>query len=194
MYIHGTDMLNAVWRATAAQTGAVEIRHLNFMINRMTLHNLQLELELGGQHPAVTEVLPPVATLSFEAAGAPWHGTLVEEPGEPVGRYPYDEESIVARCRVNPEDRSIVLPGEPLFTPIEMVVSMTKALHQALFPNASGRWVFCRWESEYWPLAAPLADLSVMLTQALGTRLTKSAVVFSGERVGWVYFSAKDGL
>lgn len=188
-------MLDAVWRAIVAQTGAVEIRHLNFMINRMTLHNLHLELEPGGQHPAVTEVLPPVATLLFEAAGAPWHGTLVEEPGEPACRYPYDEESIVARCRVNPGERSIVLEGEPVLTPIEVIVSMTKALHQALFPSVSGRWVFCRWESEYWPLAAaPLANLSVMLTQALGTRLTKSAVVFSGERVGWVYFSAKEGL
>lgn len=187
-------MLNAVWAAVARQTGAAEIERLNFMINRMTPRNLHLELEPGDPRPAVADVQPPVATLSFEAAGAPWHGTLVEVPGEPACRHPYDEESLIAQCRVNPDERSILLGAEPAFTPIEVIVAMTKALHHALFPNAPGKWVFCRWESEQWPLAGPLAGVSVTLIQALGTRLTKSAVVSGGERVGWVYFSAKEGL
>ncbi|MEW6521159.1 MAG: hypothetical protein AB1461_17290 [Thermodesulfobacteriota bacterium] len=160
----------------------------------MTHRNLHLELQDGAQPPAPSGVLPPVATLSFEAAGASWHGTLVEEPDEPTCRHPYDEESIVAQCRVNQSERSIVLTGEQPFTPIEVIVSMTKALHQSLFPNASGRWVFCRWESDHWPPASPLANVSVMLTHALGTRLTKSTVVVCGEQIGLVYFSAKEGL
>lgn len=188
-YIQGGDMLNAATRAVMRQAGATEIRHLNFMINRMTSHNLSAELEQGEPHAAAAQ--PPVATLSFEANDQSWHGTLVEEPGEPACRYPYDEESIIALCRIDHSERSISLEGETGFTPIEVVVAMTKALHQALYPDAPGKWVFCRWESEHWPITIPASGFSVMLSKTLGSRLTKSAVDVGGERIGWMYFSAR---
>lgn len=188
-YVHGTDMLNVVCAAVVRQTGATGIRHLNFMINRMTSHNLSVELEQGEPHRAAAQ--PPVATLSFEANDQSWHGALVEEPGEPVCRNPYDEESIIALCRIDQSGRSIYLEGETVFTPIEVVVAMTKALHQALYPEAPGKWVFCRWESEHWPITIPAGGFSVMLSKTVGSRLTKSAVVVGGERIGWVYFSAR---
>ncbi len=188
-YIQGGDMLNAAATAVIRHTGTAEIHHLNFMINRMTSHNLSVELEQGGTRAAVAQ--PPVATLSFEAAGALWQGTLVEESGEPGCRHPYDEDSIIAKCRIDQGARAISLEGDTVFSPIEVIVAMTKALHHALYPEAPGKWVFCRWESERWPLAAPTHGLSVILSKTLGLRLTKSAVVYGDNRVGWVYFSAK---
>jgi hypothetical protein len=191
MYVHGTDMLRVVSAAVIRQTTAAEIRQLNFMINRMTSRNLSVELEQG-ETPPVT-VLPPLATLSFEVAGVRWHGALVEESGEPACRYPYDEDSIIALCRIDQPGRSISLEGETVFTPIEVIVAMTKALHQALYPQAPGKWVFCRWESEHWPVAASTRGLSVTLSKTLGFRLTKSAVICGEERIGWIYFSARVG-
>ncbi|OGX06025.1 MAG: hypothetical protein A3G87_08425 [Omnitrophica bacterium RIFCSPLOWO2_12_FULL_50_11] len=182
-------MLNAVCAAAMRQTGSDGISRLNFMINRMTPHNLSVDLEQGETRAAAAQ--PPVATLSFEANDQSWHGTLAEESGEPVCRYPYDEESIIALCRIDQSGRSISLEGETDFTPIEVVVAMTKALHQALYPDAPGKWVFCRWESEHWPITIPASGLSVMLSKTLGSRLTKSAVAVGGERIGWVYFSAR---
>lgn len=188
-YVHGTDMLNVVYASVVRQTGATGICRLNFMINRMTSHNLSVELEQGEPHAVAAQ--PPVATLSFQVNEQSWHGTLVEEPDEPSCRYPYDEESIIEKCRVDQSGRSISLEGETDFTPIEVVVAMTKALHQALYPDAPGKWVFCRWESEHWPITIPASGFSVMLSKTLGSRLTKSAVVAGEERVGWIYFSAR---
>jgi hypothetical protein len=188
-YIQGGDMLNAAATAVIRHTGTAEIHHLNFMINRMTSHNLSVELVAGESRAAADQ--PPVATLSFEAAGSLWQATLVEEPDEPACRHPYDEDSIIAKCRIDQNGRVISLEGETIFTPIEVIVAMTKALHHALYPEAPGKWVFCRWESEHWPAAAASRGLSVILSKTLGSRLTKSAVICGEERVGWVYFSAK---
>lgn len=190
-YIQGGDMLNATAAAAAKACDATTLQQLDFMINRMTPHRLALLLERGDVLPASPE--PPVATLSFLAGGDPWRGVLVEQAGEPDCRYPYDEDAIIGLCRLEPETRSITLTREAGHTPIEVIVAMTKALHLALFPDAPGKWVFCRWESERWPLDLPPQGYSVVLNKTLGSRLTRSAVMVGDRRVGWIYFSAKAG-
>ena len=188
-YIHGTDMLNAAVATAAHQINTVKLKQFNFIIHHMTSHNLSFLLSQGKQ-PMVDDKMP-VATLSFEANDLHWQGILVEEPGEPNCRYPYDEESIIKLCCTNQIERSIHLESAPAFTPIEVIVAMTKALHQTLYPDTPGQWVFCRWESECWPITSLLNGLSIVLSKTLGSRLTKSAVVSNGNRIGWVYFSSK---
>lgn len=188
-YIQGGDMLNATAAAAIQACGATSLQQLDFMINRMSSHRLGMLLDRGNGLPATPE--PPVATLSFHADGGQWRGVLVEEAGEPDCRHPYDEEAIIALCRLEPEARSIALSGRADHTPIEVIVAMTKALHLALFPDAPGKWVFCRWESECWPLPTLEGAATVTLTKTLGSRLTKSTVMLGADVVGSIYFSAK---
>ncbi len=190
-YIQGGDMLNVTAAAATQASGANTLQQLDFMINRMSSHRLGLVLDRGDELPATPE--PPVATLSFQADGRQWRGMLVEETGEPDCRHPYDEEAIIALCKLEPEKRSITLTASAGHTPIEVIVAMTKALHLALFPEAPGKWVFCRWESECWPLELPPDGYSVVLNKTLGSRLTRSGVMAGERRVGWIYFSAKAG-
>ena len=188
-YIQGPDMLNAAIATTSHQINITKFKQFNFIIHRMTSHNLSLRL-VQGKQPLVDDQMP-VATLSFEARDLYWQATLIEEPGEPPCRFPYDEDSIIALCSTNHIERSIRLESAPAFTPIEVIVAMTKALHQTLYPDAPGKWVFCRWESQCWPITSTLNGLTIILSKTLGSRLTKSAVVSNGERIGWVYFSSK---
>lgn len=188
-YIQGPDMLNAAVAAVAHQIGAIELTQFNFIINSTTSRSLCLMV--GQEKQRVLADQMPVATLSFKANGLSWQGVLVEESGEPTCRHSYDEESIVALCRISQAEGCITLEGELMFTPIEVIVAMTKALHQALYPEAPGKWLFCRWESECWPIIISLSGISIVLGTTLGSRLTKSAVMLDGERIGWVYFSAK---
>ena len=188
-YIHGTDMLNAAAQCVLRHLGIAQIEQVNFMINRMTAHKMSIKLvKEGGAEAAATT---PVATLTFEADGASWLARLEEEEGQPDCRYPYDEESIVACCRVDADAGSIRHEGRSAHTPIEVIVAMTKALHLARFPDSPGKWVFCRWEGEHWPLPMLEGAATVTLTKSLGSRLTKSTVMLGNGVIGSIYFSAK---
>jgi len=187
-YMHGTDMVNQAYSAVMETLAVAQVDAFRFVIHRMTGSRLALELRKG---EGVSVAVAPVATMTFKAKGRPCLGVIVEDEGRPDCRYPYDEDSIVKACVLDREARNIVLQEESPFTPIETVVAMTKFLHLAVFPDAPGKWVFCRWESEHWPLSQKQAGLSVSLGQTLGTRLTRSEVCLDGEVLGQVFFSAK---
>jgi len=69
---------------------------------------------------------------------------------------------------------------------------MTKALHLALLEKPEKtQWVFCRWHCTHWPLAQNLNGISIILKQALGSRLTRSWVTLHGNQIGQIDFSAK---
>lgn len=189
-YVHGTDMLNTI-TDVLSQRLPMPMKNMDIQIHRMTSSNLTLDLTQD--RTAIAPTPENVATLSLTAGDVLWYGRLRERDARPVGRYPYDEDSLAAVCEFAASDTgrpSIVLRSPAPFTPIETFVAMTKALHLRALPDASGKWVFCRWVSARWPLALPAEDITVTLTQALGVRLTQSKISVGGELAGTVYFSA----
>lgn len=181
-------MLNATCVSVLREIRVQELQQLNFIINRMTHHDLSMVIVQGEDKPSASE--PPIATMSFRAEGSAWVVALHEQLSTPTCRLPYDEDAIVAMCRVDQHARAISLEAEPSFSAIEVIVAMTKALHQSLYPDAPGKWVFCRWESEAWPLNGVGSGLVVKLSKTLGSRLTKSEVLVGEECIGCIYFSA----
>lgn len=185
-YLHGTDMLNAALRELVPAGAPQRVENLVFVINRLTGRNLDLVRD-EAQPPG----LAPVASLRFESGGARQRAILVERPEPPRGRYAYDEDSLRARCRIDPAARAIALEAGSPFTPIETIVAMTKALHLALFPGKT-HWLFGRLEAPCWPPPRFGEGATVALAQSVGTRLTKSRVSLGQETLAWVYFALKE--
>lgn len=180
-------MLNAAMRELMQAGAAREVANLVFVINRMTGRDLDLILD-EEQPPDGS----PVASVRFETGGARQRAALVERAEEPRGRYPYDEDSLRACCRIDIAKRSIVLEGSPSFTPVETMVAMTKALHLALFADRAAQWLFGRLEAPRWPPASFHEGVTITLAQAVGTRLTKSRVSLGRETLAWIYFALKE--
>ena len=114
-------------------------------------------------------------------------GWLVES-GRPVEcRLPFDEARIALQCVFS--DRTVEVTGELGFLPIEVVVAMTKQLHQRKLPSPAGRWIFTRIDLRRLLRQSDAAALSVTLEENLHNRLTRSSIVAGGEAIGSIYFS-----
>ncbi len=186
-YIHGTDMVNSVMRELMQIRAVSDISNLVFIINRMTARNL--DLVVHEEEP--TEGLP-VASLTFETRGAKQRAVLVERVEEPRGRDEYDEDALCTHCRIDVNNRIIVMERNSTFSPIETMVAMTKALHLAVFPGNSGQWLFGRLEAPSWPPGCLSEGFTISLGQTLGTRLTKSRASLGAETLAWIYFAMKE--
>lgn len=100
-------------------------------------------------------------------------------------RVEYDEEKVISSCICNQE--SIVLIKESPFTFIETVVSMNKYMHQQLFPEAVGKWIFTRIDLDSNCTARD--KLELRFKHNMNYRLTKSDVLVDGVKIGDIYFS-----
>lgn len=187
-YVHGTDMLNQCTALLREKLGA-DLVQLDFVIHRMTDRNLRLSLYPAESAPDFDKL--EIAGLKFSVADKYWDARLSDADDSPDCRNPYDEDVVVKLCSLDAVGRQIILQQEAPYSEIETLVAMTKALHQKIFTDLDGSWVFCRWRSPRWPFADSLKGASIQLTQALGTRLTRSEVSIDGEVLGHIYFSAK---
>jgi len=188
-YIQGPDILNQVMGVINGRHDG-DLANIKFLIHQMVNGNLTLELTSEDNlNPDPDEV----AVIRLQANGKPLLGRIKRGRGQPLERVPYDELLVTEQCVIDREKRSITLERDSSgFTPIEILVSMNKALHLAVLEKAKdASWVFCRWEGPEWPLPASLAGVCVSIEQTLGTRLTRSTVKLGGKGIGSIYFSAK---
>lgn len=100
-------------------------------------------------------------------------------------RCDFDEERIVSLCRMQGE--TIRLTGPSPFTFIETVVSMNKHLHQTLFPEVSGKWIFTRVDLDSG--CEEREKLELRFKHNMHYRLTKSDIWVDGQKIGDLFFS-----
>ena len=187
-YIQGPDIFNACLNLLAQQ-GFAEVNTVDFALHQITETNLIATIH----DTPVLELGPVLGSLkcrtSFDSI---YCITLLPNTTKPEVRIPYDESWVATHCDIDLEQRRITLNQDPaLYTCIETLVSMTKALHLGLFPGVNRQWIFCRWVSASWPLNARLPNLYLQLKQCLGTRLTRTEVIYQNRHVGDIYFSTR---
>lgn len=116
------------------------------------------------------------------------HGWLVETDDEITERTPFPESQITKHCRLAGARLAEMVSGTP-FQPIEILVAITKHLHQHEFPDASGKWVFTRLDLDRLLSHDDCGQMGVQIQKSIGTRLTQSAVLSGGRVIGKIYFS-----
>lgn len=83
-------------------------------------------------------------------------------------------------------DKNIVQYNPQHEDRIELLVSLCKKMHQECIDNTK-KWVFSRYEGAY-PIR--ITDkVELRITKQVGTRLTNSDVLASGQKIGEIYFS-----
>lgn len=114
-----------------------------------------------------------------------WLALEVCADGKQGGRCEYDEASIIALCTV--AGKAIELNGTSPYSFIETLVSMNKYLHQRLFPEAEGKWIFTRVDLN---IGSDQHDrLQLRFKHNMNFRLTKSEILVNGQSLGDLYFS-----
>jgi hypothetical protein len=186
-YLHGTDVYDAAMAALGEcfPGAGGRVRYSFHAIARTAL-----ELRCGKAGAIGKRPEGCAAELHLGEGDGAVSGWIVENGRTVEGRAPYDEDAIGAACAL--EGSRIVLREPTGHRPIESAIAMTKRLHYALFPPASGKWMFTRLD-----IARPLAPgdgagMAVIHKNRLGARLSRCELVAGGAPLGSIYFSLVD--
>lgn len=181
-YIHGTDMFN-VMSASYPNFGMSNIR--------FTVHDFirtpSCRLYMADSKEALNKVEDIRARCQFDIEGATkWLGLTQSGVDTTTGgRYTYEEERLTSLCKIEAE--SVALTQLSPFTFIESVVAMNKFMHEDMFPEAIGKWIFTR--IDLIKFCDERENLSLQFKHNMNFRLTKTDVLVDGVKVGDIYFS-----
>lgn len=181
-YVHGTDMFSLM--LTGYPTSVLS--NIRFTVHGI-VHTPICKLYLADNKELLNDVADIRARCQFETNSVTHWLALMQGVGDAVSgrRYEYDEDRIIKLC--NMTDEGIVLLQQSPFTFIESVVSMNKHMHQQLFPDVTGKWLFTRIDLEAG--CDEREKLSLRFRHNMNYRLTKSDILVNGEKVGDIYFS-----
>ena len=180
-YLHGTDMFTSVLSRLQTVTGD-KVTDIDFSFHRIVRGAVDLVLSDDSKD------LDPVAVCQYAVAGTKQRAYVVETEEPVLGRYEYPEQEIVDATTIDVERRVCELEGDLPYADIEIWVAMTKALHQDVFADLKGKWLFVRGRfSVYEPKGSGPRELSIKAN--FNNKLTRSEAVRGGQKVGEIYFS-----
>jgi len=183
-YLQGGDLCQAIMQA-AGTLSLGEIIRFQLAFHRFIARQPDL-VWLDPQDPASRAKDAPTEFTISGTRGV-LRGQLAESGRAVDCRVPFDEDGIVRSCDI--AGNVVSIRGETGYLPTEVLVSMTKHLHNSLLPAQVGRWIFTRLDVTRLFAAEDAAGMSVELGENLHGRLTKSAIRVGGQVLGHIYFS-----
>jgi hypothetical protein len=184
-YLQGPDIYNAVTRIVSGENPRIVFNKIKMAFHKIA-HN-QCKLTYGNY--LMLDQMPKDINVdvNFIAPSSHLVGWLVETDEPVIERVPYPEEDIVKKTSI--DGKRITIEGEVQFTPIEILVAMTKQLHKTLYPIKAGRWIFTRIELNRLLTISDAAKFKVEIEKNLNNRLTKGSIHSGEEMLGHIYFS-----
>lgn len=181
-YIHGTDMFNTMISAYPESI----VNNIRFSVHDF-VRNPICQLYLVDDKEVLNNIPNIRARCQYDVGGITHWLALTQDSDDAVSgdRYEYDEDKIITLCRM--EENGIILTRQSPFTFIESVVAMNKHMHQQLFPDALGKWIFTRIDLMHG--CDERENITLQLKHNMSYRLTKSDILVNGAKVGDIYFS-----
>ncbi len=183
-YLHGTDIYQALVQVAREQLGQESLR-LKISIHRF--FKMEPDIHWFEHGPSTAKPQNAVADFSIFSDRQRAVGWLVESARRVDCRVPYDEERIARYCDLI--DKTILVREDSGCLPIEVLVSMTKQLHNDLLKPPTGRWIFTKLHLHRLLEPADASVLRITLEENLYGRLTRSALTAGREAIGAIYFS-----
>lgn len=180
-YVHGTDMLDYSISFLQLSAGS-QLESIDLAFHRMAHRSVELITT------AVGVVEDPVAILQYAVHGERRKAYIVESDLDVDTRIEYNENSIVADLNISTKKNSCELDSNLPFTDIEIWVAMTKALHQSLFCEVKGKWLFVRGKFNFYSPSAK-GKREIRLKANFNNKLTRCEAVRNGCVVGEIFFS-----
>ncbi len=178
-YIHGSDIydrINNMAPSLAKDAGAY-CSHVAF--RRFAKNDCALAMKL----PAASDLVAEATIRRRGGIDLPvW---LRELQIAPVGRYEFDEESLVASPSIEGNEISGVATAG--YTTIETVIALTKKLNYALVPYPPGKWVLGQLELPR-PLPQHCQRLMIRRKSVIGGRFSANEMWLDGELHGTMRF------
>lgn len=181
-YVHGTTVYSLLARRFSQYA-----QHATPLVLDMTMHDFATSAcELVYADDGDVAQRPADGVFEFRIGNqiAGW----LRETGETITeREASLEDAIVAQCRV--DDDACSIADWPGGNAIDVLIAMTKHLHNVAQPRDGGRWVLGRLQLVRWLTNADASRLRVQIKQLLGNRLSKCDISSGAEPLGQIYFT-----
>jgi hypothetical protein len=180
-YLHGTDMYNEI--LTWLKIEKHEVEDIDFAFHFLAKRQLKAILF------PLTESIIPVAVCTFTSGGVRESVSLFETDHPVMERYPYKEDEIVSQKEIDLTQKKGILRGEMTYSDIEVWVAMTKSLHQKVYAQLKGKWLFVRGRFPEYLSHSPAKERTIVIAASFNDKLTRTEVFFDGVKSGEIYFS-----
>ncbi|MCD4727932.1 MAG: hypothetical protein K8R46_09740 [Pirellulales bacterium] len=184
-YVHGSDIYSSILKQMNIQYYGKTLGSIRLSIH--TLAFKDCDLIWIGSGKLMDKPDRAVADFMIGLDKVKVAGWLIEIDRPITSRYDYNETRIEALCKVR--DQTITIAGKTGYSPIEVAVSMTKQLHNALFPTKDAMWIFTRLELVRALQNSDSSDLAIKHKHNFNNRLTKSEIFSHESPIGHIYFS-----
>lgn len=184
-YLHGTDMYNAVLQLLTGEREYAGLRDIDVSIHKMVSKQVDA---ISGED--LSPAVRPAVTCGFSANGSRQQIVLVETNRPVTGRYPYDEDAIVRDMAVDVASQRGTLRSAPGYSPIEIWVAMTKAVHLRVF-DPSTKWLFVRARFPEYVRSLGSGEWATTIMANFKDKLTRNDITRDGIKVGEIFFSPK---
>jgi hypothetical protein len=182
-YIHGTDIYTKIIQhlSEGYKPGNIDLSFHKVVKNNLTA-------ELFSADEAGLKIINPVSVFKFASNNSKYIIQMTERNSIVKERYEYDEDKLVALAVFKEDEKSITLNSLSRYSNIEKVVALNKALLNNLFSDA-GKWYFTRITINKDINAENAATIKLKLINNIGSKITKTQIVFDEEEKGYLYFS-----
>ena len=184
-YVHGPDIYNQMMEHATAVRDLATINRIKLVIHAFASHQCLLMVSDMGESFDKPGNL--IADLTLVTSKGNMTAALVETT-EPINdTYSFDEGIIEDLCVI--KSPSIEIKGDSGYSSIEVAVSMTKQLHNRLFPQKDGKWIVTGYDFTRLLTSEDGKALTVVFKHNFNNRLTKSELSAKGQTLGHIFFS-----
>ena len=134
----------------------------------------------------------PTGSVSFTLSGDSVRLSIFDEEAEEKARVPFPEEEISSRCQVSVEGRSVSIEQDgalSAFQPMEVIVAANKCMHQEVFADAKGKWLFTETRNPRPITSTAWKRITLTVISQFGTKLTKTEIRVDDVPSGYLCFS-----
>jgi hypothetical protein len=184
-YLQGPDIYNAVTRIISERNPNIEFNRIKMVFHKLARNQCRMTF---GNHSLLGKMPKDINTeVRFISPLSDIIGWLVETDEHIIDRNPFPEENIVKQTSI--DGNIATIEGEVQFTPIEILVAMTKHLHIILYPAKAGKWIVTRLDLNRLLTIYDASKFKVEIEKNLNNRLTKGSIHSGKEMLGYIYFS-----
>jgi hypothetical protein len=130
----------------------------------------------------------PASIFKFSNSAEAYIVRLFETNNDVTENYEYNEEDVIKASIFNKDEKSILLDSPSSYTNIEKVVALNKRLLQNLLTDP-GKWFFTRITINKDLNQQQPKIITLKLVKNIGSKITKSLILFDDEEQGYIYFS-----
>ncbi len=186
-YVQGPDLYDGILGAITELHPAETLRQIKLTIHSFADKQGTLILsdpDEVGQKPE--QALAEMTVKTEQGKVLAW----LLETEQPINEsYEFDEARIEALCQIN--DDEITISGDSGYSAIEVAVSMTKQLHNKLFPVSPEKWIVVGVNLSRVLKPSDGSSLQIKFKQNFNNnKLTKSNLIVDDQNIGHIFFSA----